>query len=510
MLKAVSQPANDRSMGFLAARAPLDRNVPRPQPQSHLLCFDGGETVSFADAAHNTLVLGTTGSGKTSCVILPAAERLVAAGFGGVIIDVKGNMAGQVRALAARHGREKDVVEFGDGPQARRINLLAGVTPLWRNELLQQLFLHYLPPQDHNISFHLRGLRCLADAVELLERMAARRRQPFSLRLLARLLNDPLYAHEFYRTFLDYHYNEDDIEEMDMVRRINGDRFHFLTAVRELIDNAEWHEQVNYRLGALRTGLQLFCQSGELEAHFFAPVGENLDVARRVYARKNIIILRLSAACGESGAALARILLREYYAGVMANGLALPEGDYTFCLMDEAQNFLSVNREDRFNDNAFLAVTREFRNISLMGAQSVASLVARTRDREAVEAMLGNFNVRVFLYSDDPLTARLADIHDAFPLTRLESGQGLLVKYDVRTRRHLRGRVGVQRMHDALRRILAGRRTVPLSMPCLTGGAGQREKRALLRRQMALESAFLGKPPHEEDRRRKKTGRRAA
>lgn len=505
MLKAVSRPADDQSMGFLAARTPRAQILPPPKPSSHLLCFDGGETVSFADAAHNTLVLGTTGSGKTSCVILPAAERLVAAGFGGVIIDIKGNMAEQVRALAARHGREKDVVEFGDGPQARRINLLAGVTPLWRHELLQQLFLHYLPPQDHNISFHLRGLRCLADAAELLERMAARRRQPFSLRLLARLLNDPRYAHEFYRTFLDYHHDAADLEEMDLVRRINGDRFHFLTANRELLDNVEWHEQVNYCLGALRTGFQLFCQSGDLEAHFFAPVAENLAIARRVYARRNIIVLRLSAACGESGAALARILLREYYAAVMTNGMTLPEGHYTFCLMDEAQNFLSVDREDRFNDNAFLAVTREFRNISLMGAQSVAALVARTRDREAVEAMLGNFNVRVFLYSDDPLTARLADIHDVPPLTRLESGQGLLVKYDVRTRRHLRGRVGVQRMHDALRRMLAGRRAVPPPMPCRAVGAGQREKRARLRRQMALENAFLGKPP-QAGKRRKRIG----
>lgn len=509
MLKAVSQPAGHRSMGFLAERTPRARTVSRSRPSADLLQFDGGETVSFADAAHNTLVLGTTGSGKTSCVVLPAAERLFAAGFGGLIIDIKGNMAAQVRALAARHGREKDVVEFGDGPRARRINLLAGVTPLWRNELLEQLFLHYLPPQDHNLSFHLRGLRCLSDAVELLERMAACRRRPFSLRLLARLLNDHLYAHEFYRTFLDYHYDADNIEEMDMVRRINGDRFHFLTANRELIDNVEWQEQVNFRLGALRTGFQLFCQSGDLEAHFFAPVGENLDIARRVYLRKNIVVLRLSASCGESGVALARILLREYYAAVMANGLALPEGQYTFCLMDEAQNFLCVNREDRYNDNAFLAVAREFRNISLMGAQSVAALVARTRDREAVEAMLGNFNVRVFLYSDDPLTARLADIHDDLPLTRLESGQSLLVKYDVRTRQHVRGRVGVQRMHDALRRTLAGVRASPPPMPCLTADAGLREKRALLRRQMALESAFLGRPP-EEAKRRKKSGRRAA
>ena len=57
---------------------------------------------------------------------------------------------------------------------------------------------------------------------------------------------------------------------------------------------------------------------------------------------------------------LARTLLRDYYAAVYAHGLGLSQGRYTFCITDEAQDFISVDRMDQFNDNSFLARNREY------------------------------------------------------------------------------------------------------------------------------------------------------
>lgn len=497
MPTSLHSPHAARSMGFLASvrQAAADREPARPP----LWTFDGGETVSFADAAHNTLVLGTTGSGKTTSAILPAADRLIAAGFGGVIIDVKGSFSPQIRQLAARHGRLEDVVELGDGPQACRVNLLADISPVRRSEVLRQLLLGMMPASENNISFHLRGLRCVTDAVELLQIMAARCRRPLSLGVLERLMNDPAYAHAFYTCYVQQHYRESNMDEMDLVRRIDGERFHFLTRDKALLTDGEWHEQINYQLGAVRTGLSLLRQCAELEAHFFAPVKENLWIAERVYRQRKIILLRLSPQCGESGAMLARIILRDYYAAVMACGAALPENAYTFCIMDEAQHFLSVDRTDPYNDNAFLALAREFRNISIVGTQSVTALMARTNDSAAVEAMLGNFNVRLFLYSDDPRTAALAAVHDPMPLTGLGPAQGLLVTYDARERRHLHGRVSVQKMHDAMQGCLEKTRQAASSEDIWLRPFARRDEKERTRRQLALEMAYL-RPPQKASR----------
>ncbi len=72
----------------------IDTRKERPRPfqpsaevPSALHCFDNGHTVTFADGTHNSLFLGTTGSGKTHSGLLPAFNRLVRAGFGVVVVE---------------------------------------------------------------------------------------------------------------------------------------------------------------------------------------------------------------------------------------------------------------------------------------------------------------------------------------------------------------------------------------------------------------------------------------
>jgi hypothetical protein len=71
-----------------------------------------------------TLVMGATGSGKTSCIMLPAAEQLF--GYrahdpltrcGGLVLEAKGNFCSQVRDVLIALGRESDYIEIG--PESR-------------------------------------------------------------------------------------------------------------------------------------------------------------------------------------------------------------------------------------------------------------------------------------------------------------------------------------------------------------------------------------------------------
>ena len=111
------------AMGFLSAR-PESKSLPvSERPEEQLVQFDSGVAIHFDDAAHNNVVFGTTGSGKTSSVILPACLNLFRQGFGGLIIDVKGNLSSRVRRIANECGRAGDVVEFGTSPFAKKVTL---------------------------------------------------------------------------------------------------------------------------------------------------------------------------------------------------------------------------------------------------------------------------------------------------------------------------------------------------------------------------------------------------
>lgn len=76
------------------------------------------------DLHRHVLVTGGTGCGKTASVVLPLLARCLAQGQGNpekkaalLVVDVKGDLTGPVRRLAATHGRSDDIIEIAsDSP----------------------------------------------------------------------------------------------------------------------------------------------------------------------------------------------------------------------------------------------------------------------------------------------------------------------------------------------------------------------------------------------------------
>ena len=190
-----------RSIGFLTAEKTAFCSGKETDTSGELLRFDDGLRVTFAEGCHNMLVTGTTGAGKTTSIILPAMDRLIGAGFGGVIVDVKGSLADSVRKLAARHGRLGDVVEFGPGPGARKINLFHGVDSFRFRDLLCSLLLDSANKDDRNIAFAMSGLRCLTHAYRMLHLLSRAQKLKLNFDILRRLINDHYYALRVYQNF---------------------------------------------------------------------------------------------------------------------------------------------------------------------------------------------------------------------------------------------------------------------------------------------------------------------
>jgi hypothetical protein len=64
------------------------------------------------DACAGILIFVDTGSGKTSGSGQSIAAAMLRAGFGGLVLTIKGNETERWREYAARWGRESDLIVF--------------------------------------------------------------------------------------------------------------------------------------------------------------------------------------------------------------------------------------------------------------------------------------------------------------------------------------------------------------------------------------------------------------
>ena len=426
--------------------------TPRPEAPDTLLRFDGGERVSFLDGSHNLMVLGTTGSGKTASVLLPAFDKLCAAGFGGIAVDSKGSLAPLLRAIARQHGREADIVEIGPYAGAMRINLLTGRDRAEAASVLKPLLLGYCA-HDTDRFWRMTGFEQLMDAYEIAAARCRRAGVPLGLHVPARMLADSGFALGCFEKFKN---SAASPAERELAARIADTGAHIVPCSGKKMEERIWKEQVTYYAFTLRTGMSMLRAAPGILPNFFAADGEPLDIGGMAFDQRRIVVLRLSPDSGETGAGLARLLLRQFYSSVFARGKALPAGNYVFALADELQDYVSTDPIDALNDSAFLAKCREFKCIFLGGTQSAIALSQRASGGLAdVRAMLNNANVRIYFYSDDPETQRLAGVAaEDVLLHELEPSQCLLAHYDASTRRHESGVTSTGTMYEALRPIL--------------------------------------------------------
>ena len=133
--------------------------------------------------------------------------------------------------------------------------------------------------------------------------------------------------------------------------------------------------------------------------------------------------------------------------------------------------------------------------------QDMKNIVSLLVDETNAKGGINGSKVELVVEDDagDPRTAALAAVHDPMPLTGLGPAQGLLVTYDARERRHLHGRVSVQKMHDAMQGCLEKTRQAASSEDIWLRPFARRDEKERTRRQLALEKAYL-RPPQKASR----------
>lgn len=391
------------SIGFLAPRQPVVADNPAV-PKQHipfLLRFDDGTGITMADANYNVLALGSTGSGKTSSAILPAIYNTFVAGYYGLILDIKGNLGPQIRALAKACGRKIDIVEFGTSKKAIRINLIGGMSFVELRNFFEDLYSKQ-GLTSGNEDFHQHGIEYVLDMCKFLQIVQKfDKRYTLSLEVIERLLRNPDEGHQLYAHFLEKWFNKHDQSHMQLYLALKNNVFHPLC--QPLGNETEYWEQYAFATHGILGAINVMTATPAIVKNFFS--GNNkLDFKSLIYDQKKVVILRFAAQAEAAGEILSRILLSMFYRVMLSPcGLQVPKNEKTFVIIDEFQQLMDLS--GRFSDDKVLARSREFNNIFLVATQSMAGMYAKADDKKnAVHAMLTNFREKLIFNCDDPDT----------------------------------------------------------------------------------------------------------
>jgi hypothetical protein len=390
----------------------------------------------------SVLVVGAPGTAKTAAVILPFIEQLTefrardpASKVSLFVLDRKGSLGGQVRKIAERHGRSRDLVVLRLG--GPKLNLLSDALPaasiaaalVAANSLRQAGASHdepeWIKSGIYRIFWHALGIYRLAYG-------------PTTLKDLCQLLSGPLRADpppdepntvpEQLKKELERYY------KAFQARLSRGDFPDPAAAAEEEFEyHAQYFEHQFVRMNArnkatlIDAALDLVepFASPQLAETFCPTVRDRSQTARdRPQAAKveypgmsalmesgHIVVFEPDERLGRAAVTIAILLKLEFQRAALgrlkqAEATGEPISRLWGFVADEYQSFVSVGGQDE-GDDGFVALSREALITNVFATQSLAGLQARIGEPK-LRTLMGAIRTKLFLTLTDPSDCQLA------------------------------------------------------------------------------------------------------
>ncbi len=367
-------------------------------------------------------VFGAPGTAKTAAVILPLIEQLTEYRAHDIqrkvalfVLDRKGSLAGQVRKIAARHGRARDVVVVRLG--GPKLNLLSDALPaatlanalVAANSLRQTSASHdepeWIKSGIYRIFWHAiaifrlaYGTVTLEDLSELLSGPLRADAPPDDPNTVPQALAEELARyHQAFQSrlnrgdFPDPAAAEADIEfhagyfERQLVRMNSRNKATLIDAALDLVEPFA---------------------SPELAGTFCAPLAEYPGMSALLESG-HIVVFEPDERLGRAALTIGILLKLEFQRaglGRIKRAEATGERRLWAFVADEYQSFVTVGEE---GDDAFVALSREALITNVFATQSLAGLHARIGEPR-LRTLLGAIRTKLFLTLTDPTDGQLA------------------------------------------------------------------------------------------------------
>ncbi|SDG92474.1 hypothetical protein SAMN05216466_10672 [Paraburkholderia phenazinium] len=401
-------------------------------------------SLTFRDACTSLMILGGTGTGKTTSTGITILKRLHDARVAMLVTDVaKGDYANVCRRLAGS-------VILGPADDSTPCNLLAG----WSFQKLRDFLTLYSAKIKGGEAYW--GSEGVTDAV-LIARFIrdVERREPTFADLFL-YLNEPLkfyarykQAHRFRALYTTPEEHDAADETMEALRAREKGAYvfsvlHFakdpsakkgkttdiLTRVANgpptmvtltTTDDTKIFEQYAWHVASLLTITRPFYENPKLRRSFCADTAFGLDWHDLVYVQQRFIVLDMPThAYGEAALFITEILRMQYHDIIrgaqhlrdtlVENGQRVVYGVHRFTgeLHDEAQKILTADGSS-MDDSSWIDISRGYGHINVFLTQSITSLYARGKNAFAVDTLIQNCCNVVCLPTIDPRTLDYVD-----------------------------------------------------------------------------------------------------
>ncbi len=424
-------------IGFLAQRHVKQRQNNASQTEKLIFSFDSGKALSQKDAKLHTLILGTTGTGKTASVVLPMLYGVLSANECGMIIDIKGNLREQVRHIAKAANRHEDIFEYGLSDTAIPCNIIENMTLSEYQSFLESIIDDSYDGKSNNKDFRQRGIAQCMSIHQFLQIVAKKKNEASpTLRDLFDIIMQPHKAGKFFEEFMAEYFDSDNEEEKRLVNEVNGETFHIFHYTNEDYNQHRvYHEQLNYSIDSARAALEQIFFIKNMEEKFACKNAPGVNFKENFY-KNRITILRFEPGTGKVGATFSRLFVTKYYETVFSIPPKEIAAYPSFVCIDEFHDVAVLNGKEKFSDTAFVAQAREFNASFIASTQSASSLLCTEGNTpENVYSFISNCNTKLFFRSEDPLTQKLAENFAQVNLIELEPSYAYVNLYSDKERR---------------------------------------------------------------------------
>lgn len=390
------------------------RKIPKDpwSPERPLLHLSKDDAWTIRDACAGTLIFGDTGSGKTSGSGQAIAASMLRAGFGGLVLTVKGNETDRWKGYAERWGRADDLVIFSpEGPH--RFNFLEyertrATRGAGNTENIIELLVtavnackggQAVSGQDPYWDKALRQI--LRNAVDALQLAG----QSVSIERLAGIIHSAPYS---------------EVQATDPAWQAQSDLFEVLVSANERADNERdrhtlrmatsyWLEEFAGTMDPRTRGniVSTFTTTvdGFLRGELHTLFGTSTTLTPEATFEGKIIVLDLPEKQFHDLGRAAQVVWKYCWQRVVEETPRNNESRPVFLWCDEAQQFLTPR------DSSFLQTAREQKACTVLLTQSRSNYLHALGQGQqaALDSLLGIPKTKIFHCNGDPDTNTWAE-----------------------------------------------------------------------------------------------------
>jgi len=348
----------------------------------------------------SVLVVGDTGSGKTTCVGYPWLESMLKAGLGGLVLDAGGSYVAFVRQLMHYLGRDGDLIVLEPGGPAK-------YNPLHKPDMTSADLAGWL----HMVINNVQGASNQT-ATESFWDKAGRSYANVVIELCRLVDPDHLTLELLYRLNTDEGARKRILHQLkqELESGTTDERAHRIGHVLHYFQN-EWEKMAASMRGSIPATfdavVQIFSSDYPLSRTFCPHPHEGgifPGFTNEAFDSGKVVVLNMPLRkYPDAGRTIATLLKLDFQTGVLRRTEGRSEAEVTrpvFLLIDEAQNYVTASKE--LGDTLYLAESRKNKAINIYMSQSIDSFKEAFHDQDSCNVFFNNLRTKVFLSQQGP------------------------------------------------------------------------------------------------------------